>query len=93
MDNECMYREAIKNIKYQAHKIIYLANSFDASLVDAINFLKAQVNADSLLNAYASLIDYYYIAIATKMSAPLEVINSVQYKKITNCLIVKKTVE
>ncbi|HGN2345990.1 TPA: hypothetical protein ACKR1W_000344 [Proteus mirabilis] len=38
MDKECMYRETIENIKYQAHKIIYLANSFDASLVDAINF-------------------------------------------------------
>lgn len=41
MDNECMYQEAIENINYQAHKIIYLANSFNASLIDAINlFLK-----------------------------------------------------
>ncbi|MFY7344068.1 hypothetical protein ACOTXH_09330 [Enterobacter cloacae complex sp. IR5434] len=107
MDNEYMYQEAIGNIKYQAHKITYLANGFNASLIDAINlflksgnnnvnpvdndvFFKAQVNADSLLNAYASLIDYYYIAIAIKMNAPLDVINSVQYKKITNELIAKK---
>lgn len=107
MYNEYMYQEAIENIKYQAQKITYLANSFNSSLTYAINlflklgsnnvnpidndvFFKSQVNADSLLNAYASLIDYYYIAIATKMNAPLDVINSVQYKKITNELITKK---
>lgn len=38
MDNEHMYQEAIENIKYQAHKITYLANGFNASLIDAINF-------------------------------------------------------
>lgn len=37
MDNEYMYQEAIGNIKYQAHKITYLANGFNASLIDAIN--------------------------------------------------------
>ncbi|ORM80584.1 hypothetical protein HA42_13900 [Pantoea deleyi] len=37
MDNEYMYQEAIGNIKYQAHKITYLANDFNASLIDAIN--------------------------------------------------------
>lgn len=58
-------------------------------LIDQDEYFKAQVDADALLNAYASLIDYYYIFIAIKMNVPEHLINKVQYKKIANNLVTK----
>lgn len=64
-------------------------NKSPTNPIDNYIFFKTQVDADSLLNAYASLIDYYYIAIAYKMGGHEDIMNKVQYKKISNNLITK----
>lgn len=78
-----------KSIKSSINEVLQTGNSNIDPIGNDI-FFKAQVDADSLLNAYASLIDYYYIYIANKMNVPSDIMNSVQYKKISNDLVTNK---
>ncbi|NCG50830.1 hypothetical protein [Serratia fonticola] len=56
---------------------------------DSYAIFKAQVYADSLLNSFSSMVDYYYIDMAIRMGVPPDKMTCVQFKKISNYDIAK----
>ncbi len=100
MDMQDVAKEVEENIEYQIDKLEFLCSeSVEENkifLSDHLNLLnpnkksiKNQVYTDSILNAMASLIDYYCIYCFIKIGIREEKITKIQYRPINNKYLIK----
>lgn len=104
MKSENLIRDAEENVRYQIKKVnalfqkrhktnVQYLNQYinPGQVPDEDNAILNQALSDALLNAMASLIDYYCICCMLKLGVTEEKIKKVQYRPLSNRFIIEKS--